>query len=220
MAWPSHRQAENRPNERLISHEHGWAGGVGQAPRRQVRMVAHSMANQKQELGLVQVYTGDGKGKTTAALGLALRAAGWGYRTFIGQFMKGQEYGELRSVSLLSPYVTIEQFGEPGFLHVDQVTPEHRARAQRGLRRVREAMLSGQYRIVVVDEICVALHFRLVTVEEVVDLVQQRPPEVELVLTGRRAPQEIIDLADLVTEMVEVKHPYQRGILARRGIEW
>ena len=178
------------------------------------------MTKQRQALGLVQVYTGDGKGKTTAALGLALRAAGWGYRTFIGQFMKGQEYGELRGVSMLSPYVTIEQFGEPGFIRADQVTAEDRERAQGGLRRVREAVQSGEYEIVVMDEICVALHYHLLAAEEVVDLIQQRPPGLELVLTGRWAPQEIIDQADLVTEMIEVKHPYQRGILARRGIEW
>ena len=171
------------------------------------------------EFGLVQVYTGDGKGKTTAALGLALRAAGWGYYTFIGQFMKGQDYGELHSAPFLSPYVTIEQFGQPGFIHSNQFSSEDIASAQNGLRRIREVMTSGKYQIIVMDEICIALYFKLVTTKEVLDIIEGRPPGVELVLTGRRAPQEILDKADLVTEMVEVKHPYQQGIGARRGIE-
>jgi cob(I)alamin adenosyltransferase len=169
--------------------------------------------------GLVQVYTGDGKGKTTAALGLALRAAGWGYRSFIGQFMKGQDCGELHSLTLLSPLVTIEQFGQPHFLRLGDPLPEDIALTARGLARIRKVLGSGGYQIVVLDEICVALHFRLATVEEVLGLIRGRPAGVELVLTGRRAPQAILDAADLVTEMVEVKHPYQRGIPARRGIE-
>ena len=172
-----------------------------------------------QGLGLVQVYTGDGKGKTTAALGLALRAAGWGYRSFVGQFIKGQDCGELHSVSLLSPLVTIEQFGGRTFVHTDRVAPEDIAMAQQGLRRIREVLASGEYQIVVMDEICVALFLHLVSMEQVLSIIRQRPPGVELVLTGRRAPQEILAEADLVTEMVEVKHPYQRGIRARQGIE-
>ena len=183
--------------------------------------MAHQTGDKRDDLGLglVQVYTGDGKGKTTAALGLALRAAGWGYRTFIGQFMKGQDYGELHSVPRLSPQVTIEQFGEPTFLHVSRPTPKDIAMAQEGLRRIREATASGKYQIVVMDEICTALFFRLVSVEDVLDIIHQRPPGVELVLTGRRASEEILAAADLVTEMVAVKHPYERGIRARKGIE-
>jgi cob(I)alamin adenosyltransferase len=169
--------------------------------------------------GLVQLYTGDGKGKTTAALGLALRAAGWGYRTFIGQFLKGQDYGELHSLARLSDWITIEQFGRLSFVRAGQLRPEDREAARKGLARIREALLGGEYRIVVMDEICVALHFEVVTLAEVLELIARRPAEVELVLTGRRAPQEIIDRADLVTEMREIKHPYQRGVPARRGIE-
>jgi len=176
-------------------------------------------ARSDSELGLVQVYTGDGKGKTTAALGLALRAAGWGYRTFIGQFLKGRDYGELHSLPRLAPQVTIEQFGRPGFLHRGRTTPEDAALAQKGLDRIRQTMASGEYQIVVMDEVCVAIHFGLISVEDVLKLIQERPPGVELVLTGRRAPPEILAQADLVTEMVEVKHPYRRGIGARRGIE-
>jgi cob(I)alamin adenosyltransferase len=171
------------------------------------------------DLGLVQVYTGDGKGKTTAALGLALRAAGWGYRTFIGQFMKGQDYGELHSVALLAPYVTLEQFGQPNFTREGRVTPEAIAMTERGLGRIREVMVSGTYRIVVLDEICMALYFKLAKLEDVLDLLAQRPQGLELILTGRRAPQALLDKADLVTEMLEIKHPYQRGVPARRGIE-
>jgi len=170
-------------------------------------------------LGLVQVYTGDGKGKTTAALGLALRAAGWGYRTFIGQFMKGRDYGELRSVPLVSPYLTIEQFGAASFVQVNEATAEDIAMAEEGLRRIREVVASGDYQIVVMDEICVAIFFRLVSTGDVLDIIRGRPPGVELVLTGRRAPQEILDVADLVTEMVEVKHPHRCGIRPRRGVE-
>ncbi|HHX44666.1 MAG TPA: cob(I)yrinic acid a,c-diamide adenosyltransferase [Chloroflexi bacterium] len=170
-------------------------------------------------LGLVQVYTGDGKGKTTAALGLAVRAAGHGYRTYIGQFMKGQVYGELRGIDLLAPYVTVEQYGAPTFLRREDVRDRDRAMARAGLQRVREVLTAGRYQIVVLDEILMALLFGLLALDEVLDLIATRPAGVELVLTGRRAPQAIIDVADLVTEMVEVKHPYQQGIPARKGIE-
>jgi len=174
--------------------------------------------------GLIHVYTGDGKGKTTAALGLALRAAGHGWRTYIGQFMKGSlsdepcPYGELHAARLLGGLIAIEQFGQATFVH--QATPQDAALAQRGIEAVREAMLGGQYQIVVLDEVNVALHFRLLKVEDVLQLMDEKPPEVELVLTGRRVPKEIVDRADYVTEMCEIKHPYQRGILARQGIEF
>ena len=170
--------------------------------------------------GLVQVYTGDGKGKTTAALGLALRAAGHGMRTYVGQFLKGRDYGELESVKRLSPAITIEQYGLNDWVHVDRITPEQRQATQDGLARAREALLGGQYDIVVLDEANVALFFGLLTEEEVLAFIDSRPPHVELILTGRRAPQSILDRADLVTEMREVRHPYQQGIPARRGIEF
>jgi cob(I)alamin adenosyltransferase len=171
------------------------------------------------QMGLVQVYTGDGKGKTTAALGLALRAAGWGYRVFIGQFMKGQDCGELHSLARLAPLVTIEQFGQPDLHWLGEPSPQDVALAQRGLERIREILAGGAYHMVIMDEICIALHFKLVRVEDVLEIIERRPAGVELVLTGRRAPQALLDKADLVTEMVEVKHPYQRGVMARRGIE-
>jgi len=168
--------------------------------------------------GYVQVYTGDGKGKTTAALGLALRASGHGMHTYIGQFMKGQHYGELDALRD-HPYITVEQYGDVRCIRREEVTPEHVAQAHQGLERAREAMLSGRYDIVVLDEINVSIWFGLLTVEEVLTFIEQKPPDVELILTGRRAPQEIIDRADLVTEMREVKHYYQQGVMARKGIE-
>jgi cob(I)alamin adenosyltransferase len=168
--------------------------------------------------GYVQVYTGDGKGKTTAALGLALRASGHGMRTYIGQFMKGQQYGELDALCDNS-CITIEQYGDPRCIRREEVTPEHVARAQRGLDRARKAMLLGGYDVVVLDEINVAIWFGLLAVEKVMAFLDQRPEDVEVILTGRRAPQELIDRADLVTEMREVKHYYTQGVTAREGIE-
>ncbi len=168
--------------------------------------------------GYVQLYTGDGKGKTSAALGLALRAAGHGLRTYIGQFMKGQHYGELDALCD-HPCITIEQYGEPRCIRREEVTPEHVAQARRGLERALQAMLSGQYDIVVLDEVNVSIWSGLLTVAEVLAFLDRRPANVEVVLTGRRAPPELIARADLVTEMHEVKHYYQQGVMARDGIE-
>ena len=168
--------------------------------------------------GYVQVYTGDGKGKTTAALGLALRAAGHGLRTYIGQFMKGQPYGEIDALQN-HPLITLEQYGDVRCIRREEVTPDDVARAQRGLERASAAMRSGRYDIVVLDEVNVAIWFGLLTVDAVLALLEQRPEHVELVLTGRRAPQPLIERADLVTEMLEIKHYYQAGVQARNGIE-
>ena len=169
--------------------------------------------------GFVQIYTGDGKGKTTAALGLALRAAGHGYRSFIGQFMKGQYYGEISSLKNV-PEVDIEQFDdEVCCIHRDEVTDTHREHGQNGIDRIYEVMGSGKYQIIIMDEICVSIWFGIVAVENVLALIRNRPSGVELVLTGRRAPEELIEAADLVTEMKEIKHYYTKGILARTGIE-
>jgi cob(I)alamin adenosyltransferase len=168
--------------------------------------------------GYVQVYTGDGKGKTTAALGLALRASGHGMRTYIGQFMKGQDYGELHTLRE-HPYITIEQYGDPRCIRREEITPEHVAQARQGLERARKVMLSGQYDIIVLDEVNVAIWFGLLSVDDVLAFLDQRPEHIEVILTGRHAPQELIERADLVTEMQEVKHYYQRGVTARKGIE-
>lgn len=170
--------------------------------------------------GLVQVYTGNGKGKTTAALGLALRAAGSNMKTYMGQFLKGQHYGELESIKQLSPLIKIEQFGLNSWVHVDNVNPEQITAAQEGMLKASEALLSGEYDLVILDEINIALYFGVVTEKEILELINEKPDSVELVMTGRNAPQSIIDRADLVTEMKEVKHPFNNGIQARQGIEY
>jgi len=170
--------------------------------------------------GYIQVYTGNGKGKTTAALGLALRAAGHGYKTYIGQFLKGQKYGELASAKKLSPYIAIEQFGRKGFVHVTE-NPEDEdvRRARAGLKKCLAAMLSKKYRIIVLDEIHVALSFKLLAEKDLHAFLDQKPDNVEVILTGRYAPASIIRRADLVTEMKERKHYYRKGVGARKGIE-
>jgi cob(I)alamin adenosyltransferase len=175
--------------------------------------------DQKQiQKGYVQLYTGDGKGKTTAALGLALRAAGHGLRSYIGQFMKGTFYGELEALKNY-PLIQLDQFGGEHCIRREDVTGEDIAQAQHGLERTREEMLSGNFDIVILDEVNIAIWFGLLSTEEVVTLVEKRPDHVELVLTGRRAPEALIQIADLVTEMREVKHYFQRGVTAREGIE-
>jgi cob(I)alamin adenosyltransferase len=174
----------------------------------------------KKFTGYVQVYTGNGKGKTTAALGLALRAAGHGMKTYIGQFLKGQTYGELAVVRRLASLITIEQFGRRDFIHVTE-NPEDEdiERARRGLEKCRRAMLSGKFRMIVLDEICVALYFKLLSEKAVLDFLAQKPGDVEVVLTGRYAPPSLLRRADLVTEMKEKKHYYAKGVQARAGIE-
>jgi cob(I)alamin adenosyltransferase len=139
-------------------------------------------------------------------------------RTYIGQFMKGQQYGELDALRD-HPCITIEQYGDPRCIRREEVTPEHIVQAQRGLEQAREAMLSGVYDIVVLDEVNVALWFGLLEVDDVLSFLDQKPERVEVILTGRRAPQELTERADLVTEMREVKHYYAQGVIAREGIE-
>jgi cob(I)alamin adenosyltransferase len=170
--------------------------------------------------GYVHVYTGNGKGKTTAALGLAFRAIGHGLKVYIGQFMKGQHYGELDTASLLPELITIEQYGKDTFIHVKQ--PPNKAdvlMAQKGLEKARTAMLSGKYNIIILDEITTAYHFNLVSVEDMLSFIKLKPEGIELVYTGRYAPKTLIDEADIVTEMNEIKHYYQNNISARDGIE-
>ena len=168
----------------------------------------------------IQIYTGNGKGKTTAALGQAIRAAGSRLKTFIVMFMKDHPYGEVISLKKLSDWITIEQFGNDEFvLRKQSPSDKDKAIARRGLDRAREVMLSHQYDIVILDEICVTVYFGLLTVDDVLPLLDERPKEVELILTGRYCPKEWIDRADLVTEMQEVKHYYQQGVLSRKGFE-
>lgn len=168
--------------------------------------------------GYVQVYTGDGKGKTTAALGVALRAAGAGLKVFIGQFVKGMHYVELDSLKRFSDLITVKQFGRDCFIR-NAPTEEDCTRAQEGLNQCRQVINSGQYQVVILDEINIALLYKLFPLEEVLEAIQNKPQSVELVLTGRRADPKVIELADLVTEMREIKHYYQQGVQARDGIE-
>lgn len=171
--------------------------------------------------GYTQVYTGNCKGKTTATLGLAFRAMGHGLKTYIGQFMKSQPYGEVRAAEMVSPFITIEQYGKNGLIHVKPSPAEEDVNAaQSGLSRASERLLSGDYNIVVLDEVFTACYFRLISVRDILALMADKPPGVELILTGRYAPRPVIEAADLVTEMREVKHYYQQGIAARTGIEY
>jgi cob(I)alamin adenosyltransferase len=169
------------------------------------------------ERGCVQVYTGDGKGKTTAALGLALRAAGAGLRVFIGQFVKGMEYSELRALERF-PEIEVRRYGRECFIDREP-EPEDIEAARAGLADAREELLSGRWDIVILDEANIATFFKLFPVEELLALIAERPACVELVITGRRADPRVIEAADLVTEMREVKHYYQCGVPCRKGIE-
>jgi cob(I)alamin adenosyltransferase len=170
--------------------------------------------------GLVQVFTGNGRGKTSAAMGTVLRAAGQGLRVFIVFFMKGNyPYGEQKALSYL-PNVTVAMFGSPSFVDPKKVRDEDKEEARKALAAAREAMHSGEYDLVVLDEVNIAAAWGLVGVDEVVELIHDRPEDVELILTGRYADPELIRLADLVTEMLDIKHPHEKGVEARRGFEY
>jgi cob(I)alamin adenosyltransferase len=171
------------------------------------------------ERGCIQVYTGNGKGKTTAALGLSLRALGRGLKVCFFQFIKGGgPYGEQLIAERLAPDFTLVQTGRPGWVNTKDISEDRRL-AQNALQQARAAMLSGEYDLFVCDEINGAVGFGLIDVEQVLELMQIKPEQVELVLTGRNADERVIKGADLVTEMREVKHYYQAGVPARVGIE-
>jgi cob(I)alamin adenosyltransferase len=176
--------------------------------------------NQSFGPGLVQIFTGDGKGKTSAALGTVIRALGHGLRVYIVFFMKGDyDYGERKILNQL-PGLTLVSFGNDSFVYPDRVKPEQVAQAGKALESARSAMLSGKYDLVVLDEINLAATFKLIQVEDVLRLIQEKPPNVELILTGRRADPRLVQAADMVTEMVKIKHPFDRGISSRMGIEY
>jgi cob(I)alamin adenosyltransferase len=178
------------------------------------------MGEKRLPQGMIQVYTGDVKGKTTAALGLACRAIGHGYKVLIIQFIKGNlDYGELETAKRLAPHLTIRPMGRGCRISRDSPDPEDVKLCQEAMLYARGAVAEGEYDIVVLDEINVAVDLGLLTKEEVLTLLDQRPPNVELILTGRHAAQEIIDRADLVTEMKEIKHYYRNGVESRTGIE-
>ena len=172
------------------------------------------------EQGLIQVYTGDGKGKTTCALGLAFRAVGQGFKVHIIHFMKGRDTGEARAAARLAPDLTLRYFGRPGLVNLQSPAPEDLDLIREGWDLARQVVHSGDYDLVVLDEINLALAYGLIPLEEALQALRQRPAWVEVVLTGRQAPPELVELADLVTEMRPVKHYYTAGVRARRGIEW
>jgi cob(I)alamin adenosyltransferase len=175
---------------------------------------------QRLERGLTQVYTGDGKGKTSAAFGLALRAVGRGLKVYVIQFIKGGfDYGELYVVKRL-PNFKMKAFGRGKFVTDVPPAEDDVKLAKEAFKLAREVVNGGEYDVVVLDEINVALHLKLIGIEEVVELIRSKPKHVELILTGRYVPPEVVELADLVTEMKEIKHPYTKGVPPRRGIEY
>lgn len=166
-----------------------------------------------------QIYTGNGKGKTTAAFGLALRAVGAGKKVFFAQFVKGKTYSEIKAVEQWLPSITVKQFGRGCFI-VKQPQQADIDAARNGLNEVRNILQSGEYQLVVLDEANIAIFYKLFTVGELFEAIENRHTDTEVVVTGRYAPQELIDAADLVTEMKEIKHYYNNGIEAREGIEF
>jgi len=170
--------------------------------------------------GLIQVYTGNGKGKTTAALGLAIRALGHGAKVHIIFFMKGEfPYGEREILSKL-PNLSFQVFGHEHLIDPNNVKNDEIEQAREALKASRLALQSSKYDLVIFDEINIASAWKLIDVQDVLELISNKPPKVEVVLTGRYADQRIIDKADLVTNMDEIKHPYRRGTEARKGIEY
>jgi cob(I)alamin adenosyltransferase len=174
----------------------------------------------KLEKGFVQIYTGNGKGKSTAAIGQAVRAAGFGLKTYIAQFMKEYPYNELISLKNLSEWITIEQFGGDEFVYKKELPGQVELdKAKKGLQTAKEKMLSGEFELIILDEAIVAIYFKLIESKDLIEIINAKPENVEMILTGRYCPDELIEMADLVTEMKEVKHYYQNGVTSRRGIE-
>ena len=171
-------------------------------------------------LGLIHIITGDGKGKTTSALGMALRAAGHGYNVLIIQFMKnGWEYGELHAVKSLKG-VEIHPFGTPNY--VDKTNPQSIdfSEAEKALTHFKDELNNPHWNIIVLDEINVALDFKLISEKDIIDLLRIKPKNLEIILTGRDAPTSLIEFADYYTEIQSIKHPFQKKILARKGVEF
>jgi cob(I)alamin adenosyltransferase len=171
--------------------------------------------------GLILVYTGDGKGKTTAAIGQALRTVGHGNKVLMIQFMKGKKYGEvLAAEKYLAGMLTTVQCGLDSFVMKDNPAPVDVELARQGLNLAKKALASGDYQMVILDEINVALDFRLIPMADVIEIITTKPASLDLVLTGRYAPAEVIELADMVSEVREIKHHYAQGTKERAGIEY
>lgn len=174
----------------------------------------------KLEKGYIQVYTGNGKGKTTAAIGQSLRAVGNDLRVYFVQFMKNFPYGEIRFLEQMAPSLTLKRYGTDDF--VFKKTPPSNSLIKEmaaGLYEAEETMLNGSYDLIVLDEILVSVYFKIFTEERILEFLKRKPQRMEIILTGRYCPDSIIELADLVTNMTEVKHYYQKGVSARSGIE-
>ncbi len=168
--------------------------------------------------GYIQVYTGEGKGKTTAALGLAIRAAGAGLKVFIGQFIKMGEYSEIKALKRFEDLITVEQFGRGRFIQ-GKPSPEDIKAAQKGIKKTLAILSSGKHHVVIMEEANVAVKIGLLSVQDILKIMTAKPQDVELVITGRGADSRIIEKADLVTEMKEIKHYFKQGVAARVGIE-
>lgn len=172
------------------------------------------------EKGFIQIYTGNGKGKTTAALGQAVRAAGAGLRSCIIQFMKEYPYSELNSLNYLNEFIEINQFAGDEFVYKNELPDEReKSRAKEGLFYAKKIMREGKFDLIILDEILVSIYFKLFKEKDILEFINLKPERTELILTGRYCPEKILETADLVTEMKEIKHYYQKGILSRRGIE-
>jgi cob(I)alamin adenosyltransferase len=169
--------------------------------------------------GLIEVYTGDGKGKTTVALGIAFRALGHGYKVYMIQFMKSVCSGECIQAAKTKNF-KIKSFGRASFVNKDNPDPLDIECAKEALNFAKEIVIEGKYDIVILDEINVALDFKLIDIANVINLIKNKPDHVELIFTGRHAPHEIIDVADLVSEIKEIKHPLSKGVSSRKGIEY
>lgn len=169
--------------------------------------------------GFIQVYTGNGKGKTTAAFGLALRASGAGKSVFIAQFVKGKPYSEIKALRNAFPSINIKQYGLGCFI-IDSPTGDDLKAARKGLEEVSGLIGSGKYDLIILDEASIAVHYGLFSADELIEVLRKKKEETEIIVTGRYAPPELIEMADLVTEMKEIKHYYTKGIKARKGIEF
>jgi cob(I)alamin adenosyltransferase len=177
----------------------------------------------EKEIGIVQVITGDGRGKTTSAIGTAVRAAGYRKKVMILQFIKGDwHYGELDGLAMLAPYIEIEKCGVGFYKIMGDDKPEelHRKAADAGVARAKETIHSGDYHLVILDEINNAIHDGLVDPAAIIDILSSRPADVHVILTGRNAKEEIMEIADMVSEISDIKHPYKKGIMAQKGFDY
>lgn len=171
------------------------------------------------EQGYIHIYTGNGKGKTTAALGLALRAAGAGKKVFIAQFVKGMQYSEIDIIKRSVPEIEVRQYGLECFI-INEPSEEDILAARKGLNETEKIIQEGKHDLIILDEATIALYYKLFSHDELLKVTENKPHQTEIVITGRYAPEELVKKADLVTEMTEVKHYYEKGVQARKGIEY